>query len=93
MTRTLPCSARGVTCHARREPPRTSGPRLGESGSSRRLVGDAPEPEYGAKNGYEGTIDELRIATVARTSGWIATEYANQSSPATFYTVGPEQTP
>lgn len=56
-------------------------------------IGFAPEPAYGNNNGYEGTIDELRIATVARTSGWIATEYANQSSPATFYTVGVEQSP
>ncbi|MEO8555002.1 MAG: DUF2341 domain-containing protein, partial [Kofleriaceae bacterium] len=54
-------------------------------------IGFAPEPGYGSDNGYEGTIDELRIATVKRTTGWIATEYANQAMPSTFFAVGPEQ--
>jgi hypothetical protein len=73
-------------------PPAAGPPQINTTGTAG-FIGFAPEPEYGARNGYEGTIDELRIATVARTSGWIATEYANQSSPATFYTVGPEQSP
>jgi hypothetical protein len=55
------------------------------------IIGHAPEPAYGTNMGLLGTVDELRIATTARTAGWVATEYANQSSPATFYTVGPEQ--
>ena len=55
------------------------------------IIGHAPEPAYGTNMGLTGSIDELRIATVARSGGWIATEYANQSSPATFYTVGAEQ--
>jgi acyl dehydratase len=38
-----------------------------------------------------GTLDEVRLATVARSAGWIATEYENQKSPQTFYAVGPEQ--
>jgi len=38
-----------------------------------------------------GTLDEVRLAAVPRTAGWIATEYENQKSPQTFYTVGPEQ--
>ena len=46
---------------------------------------------YGTNMGLLGTIDELRIASTARSAGWIATEFANQSSPATFYTVGAEQ--
>jgi biopolymer transport protein ExbB len=54
-------------------------------------IGFAPEPSYGPNNGYEGTIDELRIATVARSTNWIATEYANQNSPSTFYGVGAEE--
>jgi hypothetical protein len=33
-----------------------------------------------------GTIDEIHISNVARTEGWITTEYNNQSSPATFAT-------
>jgi hypothetical protein len=38
-----------------------------------------------------GTIDEVRISNKARSAGWIATEYNNQSSPSTFYTFGGEQ--
>jgi hypothetical protein len=33
-------------------------------------------------------LDEVRISSVARSAGWIATEYANQHSPSTFYSVG-----
>jgi hypothetical protein len=39
-----------------------------------------------------GTLDEVRLASVARSPDWIATEFANQSSPQTFYAVGPELT-
>ena len=38
-----------------------------------------------------GILDEVRLATVARSAGWIATEFANQSSPGTFYSVGAEE--
>jgi biopolymer transport protein ExbB len=54
------------------------------------LIGYAPAA-YGPTNGMLGTIDELRIATVQRDPTWLATEYANQSTPSTFYTVGAEQ--
>jgi hypothetical protein len=41
-----------------------------------------------------GVVDELRISKgAARTPGWISTEYNNQSSPSTFYTVGSEMMP
>jgi hypothetical protein len=56
------------------------------------IIGHAPEPGFGTNMGLTGTIDELRISTAARSASWIATEYANQSSPGTFYSVGPEQT-
>ncbi len=36
---------------------------------------------------FSGSMDECRIANVARSSGWIATEYNDQSSPETFYTI------
>jgi hypothetical protein len=42
---------------------------------------------------FVGTLDEVRIASTARTAAWIATEYANQSSPSTFYAVGSAQVP
>ena len=32
-----------------------------------------------------GAIDETRISNTALSADWIATEYANQSSPSTFY--------
>jgi hypothetical protein len=41
--------------------------------------------------GLNGGLDEVRLATVARSAGWIATEYANQKSPQTFYSVGPDE--
>ena len=40
---------------------------------------------------YDGTIDEVRISTVGRSGGWVLTEYNNQSSPSTFYTIGAEE--
>lgn len=51
-------------------------------------------------NYFEGSIDELRITdTDAYTTPdttdaqWISTEYNNQSSPSTFYSVGSEDAP
>lgn len=35
---------------------------------------------------FQGTVDEPRVAGVARSGDWIATEYNNQSNPAGFYT-------
>ncbi len=34
------------------------------------------------------TIDEVEISNTARSAGWIATQYNNQNSPSTFYTIG-----
>src|SRR5581483_9533087 len=33
---------------------------------------------------------EVRLSNVARSSGWILTEYNNENSPSTFYSVGAE---
>jgi Concanavalin A-like lectin/glucanases superfamily/zinc-ribbon domain len=35
-----------------------------------------------------GSMDEVRISNTVRPSGWITTEYNNQVSPSTFYTLG-----
>jgi hypothetical protein len=35
-----------------------------------------------------GGIDEVRLSDIVRSADWIATEYANQSSPSTFYSYG-----
>ncbi len=40
---------------------------------------------------FYGVIDEIRISNVARTAGWIETEYNNQNSPSTFLIFGPEE--
>src|ERR1039458_6069940 len=37
---------------------------------------------------YDGLLDEVRISTTVRSADWVATEYNNESSPSTFYTVG-----
>jgi hypothetical protein len=37
---------------------------------------------------YGGSIDEVRVSASARSAGWVATEYLNQSSPSTFLIVG-----
>jgi hypothetical protein len=39
---------------------------------------------------YGGAEDELRISDTTLPSSWILTEYNNQSSPNTFYTMGSE---
>ena len=46
----------------------------------------------GGINHYGGKLDEVRISSSARSAGWIQTEFNNQSSPATFLSVGSEQT-
>ena len=39
---------------------------------------------------FAGRFDELRISDKVRSNGWLRTEYNNQSSPATFYSVSSE---
>ncbi len=42
----------------------------------------------GADAFFNGKIDEARISSSARSADWIKTEYNNQNSTTTFYTVG-----
>lgn len=39
----------------------------------------------------DGVIDEVRLSTVVRSAGWLATQYANQSDPAAYITVGKQE--
>jgi RHS repeat-associated protein len=39
---------------------------------------------------FQGLIEDARISATVRSPDWIATEYANQNSPSTFYTLYPE---
>ena len=45
-------------------------------------------------SGYylNGSLDEVRVSSIARSPDWIATEYNNQSSPSTFYAISSENT-
>jgi hypothetical protein len=37
---------------------------------------------------FNGALDEVRISSVARPAVWITTEYNNQYTPGSFYSVG-----
>src|SRR5439155_8372487 len=36
---------------------------------------------------FHGSMDELRVSSTNRSGDWITTEYNNQSSPSTFYSI------
>jgi len=40
---------------------------------------------------FQGKLDEIRVSNTVRDADWIKTEYNNQNSPATFYSVGTEE--
>jgi hypothetical protein len=40
---------------------------------------------------FSGIIDEARVSDIARSSGWIKTQYDNQNTPSTFVTVSSEE--
>ena len=40
---------------------------------------------------WDGSIDESRVSSAAESASWILTEYNNQNSPSTFYSLGSEQ--
>ncbi len=42
---------------------------------------------------YDGKIDEARLSDVARSANWIGTEFNNQYSPYSFYSVGDLEEP
>ncbi|UCE75245.1 MAG: DUF2341 domain-containing protein, partial [Methanomassiliicoccales archaeon] len=61
-------------------------------GSFGGIDGSANDFEIGDNSDTpEGWIDEVRVSSGARSGGWIKTEYNNQFSPSTFYTVGVEE--
>ena len=49
------------------------------------IVGNAPS-NFNVRQPFDGTIDEVRIQRVARSQGWLETEYNNQLNPTSFYT-------
>jgi hypothetical protein len=44
--------------------------------------------DLGGTQPYIGSLDELRISNIDRSSSWIATQYNNQSAPQNFWSVG-----
>ncbi|MEI8129950.1 MAG: DUF2341 domain-containing protein [bacterium] len=40
---------------------------------------------------FDGSVDEVHFATVARSADWVMTEYANQQSTASFYSQSREE--
>ncbi|MCK9421670.1 MAG: DUF2341 domain-containing protein [Bacteroidales bacterium] len=40
---------------------------------------------------FTGSIDEVHLSNITRSADWIKTEYNNQSSPSTFYSVAAEE--
>jgi len=41
---------------------------------------------------FDGVMDEVRFYNGMLSNAWIETEYNNQNSPSSFYTVGQEET-
>ncbi len=60
---------------------------LGEMSADYRVLG-RPHTDLAAHH-WHGTVDELRVGRRALPGAFIATEFANQSSPSTFIVWGP----
>ena len=63
--------------------------KTGTLGTSSNNLTIAKEP-WQANYFFNGRIDELRISDEVRSNGWLRTEYNNQFSPSTFYSLGAE---
>jgi RHS repeat-associated protein len=50
-------------------------------------IGSTPESGSGYECYFNGSIDEVRSSKTARSADWIKTEYNNQKSTSTFYSV------
>jgi len=55
-------------------------------------IGNNPDNTSTSFASWDGKIDEVRISDIARSAGWIATEFNNQNNPGTFYSIGNEET-
>lgn len=67
------------------------GAKLGTGRTRYGFIGDGSEATTvnGKRNNmyYDGQLDEIRLSNVVVSADWIATEFENQNSPATFSTV------
>jgi len=71
---------------------------VNEASGSNGLSTYTSTPYIGYTDGFHGMIDECEMSNVARSAGWISTEYNNQSAPdkanygtGGFYIIGPLQ--
>jgi hypothetical protein len=64
----------------------TNGP-LGTMKSAASVAYIGRDAYSGYEEYFNGLIDEARVSNTARSADWIKTEYNNQSSPSTFYTI------
>ena len=46
----------------------------------------------GGTEALNGDVDEIRLASTELSGTWFQTDYNNQSSPSTFYTLGSQET-
>jgi hypothetical protein len=65
---------------------------IGTSG----VIGNVPPPlaSWSGNQGtmaFAGLLDEVRLASTARSANWLRTEYENERAPASFYAIGPRQ--
>jgi hypothetical protein len=58
---------------------------INDNGNANAFIGFDVNGNY-----FTGNIDELRVSNIVRSADWIATEFNNENSPSTFYTVGSE---
>ncbi len=55
------------------------------------FIGNESDTGMAATSYLKGVIDEIRISGSARSANWIATEYTDQESPATFAIPGSQE--
>lgn len=57
-------------------------------------LGNNKSTGFDNNSGLNGTLDEVRVADIDRTPGWIAAEFTNQADPAEFVAAsGPQPLP
>lgn len=54
------------------------------------IIGSHASPSGSPGEYMMGKLDEMRVINVSVSADWITSEYNNQSSPSTFYTIGSE---
>ena len=47
--------------------------------------------DYSTTRSWKGSVDEVRLSSIVRTTDWIKTEYNNQSSTTGFYSVAAQE--